>query len=176
MYAYYKIRDMKTQIAKIPSTSDSLDEIYCRPGFLVRRAHQILMGIAEQECAKLGLTPHQHVCVSVLDRCGALDQISLGKAIGMDRATAGELIRRLEMRGLVERTTSPEDNRRKLVGLTSEGRKHVAPSEEIATHITQRLLAPLNATEKKQLVTVLTKLTTALNHQSSTPVEPPTSG
>ncbi|MCK9507357.1 MAG: MarR family winged helix-turn-helix transcriptional regulator [Pigmentiphaga sp.] len=151
----------------------SLHDIYTRPGFLIRRSHQILMGIADRECASIGLTPHQHVCLSVLDRCGALDQMSLGKAIGMDRATVGELIRRLEVKGLVTRSPSVEDSRRKMVELTQAGKAYVTPSEAVADRISNGITAALTEKEKKQLIALLTKLTTQMNHQCSIPLEPP---
>lgn len=164
---------MKKQIPDTSAPAASLHDIYTRPGFLIRRSHQLLMGIADRECAKIGLTPHQHICVSVLDRCGALDQMSLGKAIGMDRATVGELIRRLEARGLVTRTTSAEDSRRKMVELTPEGKEYVAPSEAVAESISRRVTAVFNEKEKKQLIALLTKLTTEMNNQCAIPLEPP---
>jgi len=155
------------------SIPSNLHDIYTRPGFLLRRSHQILMGIAERECAGIGLTPHQHVCLCVLDRCGALDQMSLGKAIGMDRATVGELIRRLEAKGLVTRTQSAQDSRRKLVSLTPEGESYVAPSEAVADRISGGITSVLSEKETRQLIALLTKLTTQLNSQCAIPLEPP---
>jgi hypothetical protein len=69
---------MHTNIVNLLKDQSPLSDLYSRSGFLVRRANQILMGIAEQECAKIGLTPPQHVCLSALHRCDTLDQISLG--------------------------------------------------------------------------------------------------
>ena len=131
---------MHTNIKSIFNGQSPLSDLYSRSGFLVRRANQILMGIAEQECAKIGLTPQQHVCLSALDRCHVLDQISLEKALGMDRATVGQTIRRLEARGLVRRTTSKEDSRRKLVTLTPTGKKLVGPADAAAAQVSGRLL------------------------------------
>lgn len=150
-----------------------LSDLYCRPGFLVRRTNQILMGFAEQESAKIGLTAPQHVCLSALHRFDAVDQISLGKALGMDRATVGQMLHRLESRGLVQRTTSAKDNRRKLVTLTSAGKKLVIPSDAVAERVSERLLTALTPTERKKLVSLLTKIVGTLNDESSTPVEPP---
>ena len=86
-------------------------DLHERPGFLVRRANQILMSLAEQETAKIGLTPPQHVHLLALGRWGALDQITLGKALGIDRATVGQVVGRLEARGLLQRKLDPKDGR-----------------------------------------------------------------
>ena len=175
-YAYYKMNGMaKTNAKTIKALQDQspLSDLYSRPGFLVRRANQILMGFAEQECAKIGLTPPQHVCLSALHRCDTLDQISLGKALGMDRATVGQMLRRLEARGLVRRTISTEDSRRKIVTLTPAGKKMVAPANAAAEQVSERLLTALTPNERKKLVSLLTKVIGALNDESSTPVDPP---
>lgn len=164
---------MHTNIKSIFNGQSPLSDLYSRSGFLVRRANQILMGIAEQECAKIGLTPQQHVCLSALDRCHVLDQISLEKALGMDRATVGQTIRRLEARGLVRRTISTEDSRRKIVTLTPAGKKMVAPANAAAEQVSERLLTALTPNERKKLVSLLTKVIGALNDESSTPVDPP---
>jgi DNA-binding MarR family transcriptional regulator len=164
---------MNTKTVKAGQRRSPLADLYTRPGFLFRRANQILMYIAEQETAEIGLTPPQHVCLIVLNRCAALDQISLGKAIGMDRATVGQVIRRLETRGLVRRTTAPGDARRRVVALTAQGRKLVAPADAAAINVSKRMLASLAPDEKKQLVALLSKVVAALDGESPTPIEPP---
>ncbi len=157
------------------SEVSALEELHARPGFLFRRAGQLVSNIAEQETAKIGLTAPQHVCLIALDRCAALDQISLGKALGMDRATVGEVIRRLEMRGLVERASDAQDARRKIVALTSEGRQLVVAAEEAAHNVSELILAGLSVVERKQLIRLLSKAIVALNDVSVTPVELPLS-
>jgi DNA-binding MarR family transcriptional regulator len=164
---------MSKPSVKIASGISPLDDMYERPGFLFRRASQVLMHIAEQETARIGLTPPQHVCLIVLDRCKALDQIGLGKAIGMDRATVGQVIRRLENRGLVERSTAPGDARRKVVVLTADGRKLVKDANKAALHVSDRMLEPLAPLERQQLTALLSKMVAALNAQAPTPIEPP---
>jgi len=150
-----------------------LDDLYQRPGFLVRRMAQLLMGIAAQETAKIGLTPPQHVCLIALHRTEGLDQITLGKALGMDRATVGQVVRRLEARGLVRRTSAPDDGRRKIVQLTMAGEKLAAPADQAALNVSRRLMQPLTAPERKQLTTLMTQVVKALNEDSSIPLEPP---
>ena len=40
-------------------SSESLTRLYARPGFLLRRAHQISASVFEDECRSVGLTPAQ---------------------------------------------------------------------------------------------------------------------
>ena len=151
----------------------ALAELHMRPGFLFRRAGQLVANIAEQETAKIGLTAPQHVCLIALNRWSAMDQISLGKALGMDRATVGEVIRRLEARSLVERNADERDARRKIVTLTLAGRQLVAIAEEAAHNVSEQLLAGLEPDERKHLIRLLSKAVVALNAVSVTPVALP---
>ena len=56
-------------------------DIYQRPGFLLRRAHQISTAIFERSCAHLGLTPAQYGVLSVLAEQPGVDQSSLARAM-----------------------------------------------------------------------------------------------
>src|SRR4051812_24652898 len=78
-----------------------LFDLYLRPGFLLRRANQIATSINTRECAKCDLTPPQHACLIALDRLPGLDQRRLGKTLGIDRVTVGQVLRGLEGRGLI---------------------------------------------------------------------------
>lgn len=150
-----------------------LFDLYLRPGFLLRRANQIAMGINSQECAELGLTPPQHACLIALDLLPGSDQRGLSRALGIDRVTIGQMLRGLEIRGLVKRKDSQADGRRIKVELTAEGKDLVAPAIA-ATHATsQRILSPLKPREREIFLELLLKLVVALNAESATPVEPP---
>lgn len=93
-----------------------------RPGFLIRRLHQIHVALFLEECAAFGITPVQYSVMTALERAGPLDQASLGREIGIDRANATDVVRRLEERGLLRRSAHAEDSRVKLCSLTTAGR------------------------------------------------------
>lgn len=159
---------------RIPSEAKGLlSELYSRPGFLLRRANQIATGIAMRECAALGLTPPQHSFLVALDQCPGLDQRGLGKMLGIDRVTAGQLLRGLEVRGLIQRTDSTEDGRRKVVTLTSDGERLVGPAVAAARRASSRILSVLEPAERTVFLGLLLKVVMALNEESSTPVESP---
>ncbi len=151
--------------ASAPAEVGLLHDIYARPGFQLRRAYQILMAIAEEECARLGLTPHQQTCMGVLHRCGSLDQNSLARAMGTDRATLGQLLRRLEQRGWIERQTASADQRRKLVALTPQGAARVPQADDVADRVGRRLLAGLTPTEAVEWLALTRKLTGGAEHE-----------
>lgn len=152
---------------------ESLQDLYARPGFLLRRGHQIAVGIFVQECAALGLTPPQHGVLVVVGNAPGLDQAALARALGFDRATVGALVGSLENRGMLRRKSSAADARRKLLVLTPSGRTMLARAQDAVRRTSERLLSPLPAAERKLFVSLLARLTDTLNAASRTPVESP---
>ena len=79
----------------------SLARLYARPGFLLRRVHQISAAVFEDECRAVGLTPAQFGVMTVLRATPGLDQSSLARALGFDKVTVLRVLRGLESRGQV---------------------------------------------------------------------------
>ena len=154
----------------------TLEELYARPGFLLRRAHQIAVGIFVEECAAYGLTPPQHSTLIVIDRCPGLDQAALARAIGFDRATTGQVVEGLESRGLLKRENSRTDKRRKMLVLTPQGRALMKRAASAIQRTSIRLLAPLRPSQRKTFVELLLQLTDDLNRASRSPVRAPVEG
>src|SRR5437588_618773 len=57
----------------------ALDELYRRPGFLIRRAQQIAVSLFLEESGALGITNTQYGILMVLKHRPGTDQISLAK-------------------------------------------------------------------------------------------------
>ena len=89
-----------------------------RPGFLIRRLHQIHLALFAEECLRFGVTPVQYSIMSVLSGQPGLDQASLAHEVGVDRTTLANVVARLEGRDLVKRTQGRTDRRLKHVRLT----------------------------------------------------------
>lgn len=96
--------------------------LYQRPGFLLRRAHQISVGIFEEYCRPLGLTPPQYGVLVLLNASPGSDQSSLARAMGFDKVTTLRLVRGLEERHLVHRALSQRDRRQHQLTLTEAGK------------------------------------------------------
>jgi len=47
--------------------SDSLQDMYRRPGFLLKRCHQVSMAIFLDECSEFNLTQSQYGCLRALE-------------------------------------------------------------------------------------------------------------
>lgn len=146
--------------------------LWDRPGFLVRRLHQIHVAMFHEECGEFGITPVQFGLLTVLDRKSPLDQVSLAAEVGIDRTNVADVISRLESRGLVERRANAADRRTRLVSITEDGRefrRQVHTRMEIAQ---ERFLAPLPPEERAAFMTLLRRLIEANNETGRAPLRP----
>jgi len=150
-----------------------LQRLYLRPGFLLRRAHQLSVGIFEEECREIGLTPSQYGVLTVLDLAGACDQSTVARALGFDRVTTMRVVRGLEARGLLRRAAAADHGRSRRLTLTADGRHTLACGRVQAEHISRRLLSPLQVDEQAQLLRLLRKLCSGLEDAARTRVVPP---
>jgi DNA-binding MarR family transcriptional regulator len=92
-----------------------------RPGFLIRRAHQISQSVFVEECAGLNITATQFGVLWVLGQGVQLDQISIARLLGFDRSTTAMVVKLLEDRKLLLRSPDANDRRRYLLRLTKAG-------------------------------------------------------
>lgn len=151
----------------------NLSKLYARPGFLLRRAHQISAAVFEDECRSVGLTPAQFGVLSVLRASPGLDQSTLARALGFDKVTVLRVLRGLETRGLIERVPAPSSRRNLSISLSVEGLALLKQAQEPAERAYSRLMAPLDNTQQNQLVHLLQLLTTGLESEARAAFVPP---
>jgi DNA-binding MarR family transcriptional regulator len=151
----------------------NLMRLYARPGFLLRRAHQISAAVFEDECRELNITPAQFGVLTVLKTHPGLGQSSLARALGFDKVTVLRVLRGLETRGLVARGPAPDNKRNMCVALTREGEAVLAKAQRPAERAYKRLLAPLDRTQQAQLVHLLQMLTGELEDDARAAFVPP---
>ena len=156
--------------AKLPA---GLSRLYARPGFLLRRAHQISAAVFEDECRELGLTPAQFGVLTVLKNHPGLGQSSLARALGFDKVTVLRVLRGLEARGLVERGPAPDNKRNMCVALTREGEDVLAKGQRPAERAYKRLLAPLDRAQRDALIHLLQLVTGELEDDARAAFVPP---
>ena len=151
----------------------SLSRLYARPGFLLRRAHQISAAVFEDECRDLALTPEQFGVLTVLKSHPGLGQSSLARALGFDKVTVLRVLRGLETRGFVARAPAVDNKRNVSVALTAAGLGVLSEAQKPAEKAYKRLLAPLNRTQQVQLVELLQLLTGELEDDARAAFVPP---
>ncbi len=64
----------------------------------------------------------QYSCLFILERTGPVSQKKLADILRIRPSSVGEILAKLEAKGLICRTPSPEDGRVLLVSLTEEGK------------------------------------------------------
>jgi MarR family transcriptional regulator, lower aerobic nicotinate degradation pathway regulator len=150
----------------------TLKDLYQRPGFLLRRTHQISAAVFENACASVGLTPAQYGVLTVLASEPGLDQTRLARALAFDKVTVMRVCKGLEERGLIERKMSELNRRQMAVVLTPAGKKLLQQARGPAEQAYQRLLSPLSVAQRHQLIEILETLTQGLADEARAPFVP----
>jgi DNA-binding MarR family transcriptional regulator len=158
------------------SGTASLDALYARPGFLMRRAHQISVSLFTQETADLGITSTQYGVLYVLEARGRLDQIGLAQLVGIDRSTAALVVGKLEEAGYIKREEDPDDRRRKLLVLTRRGRKMLDDMAEPARRAQEQALSVFGEPERATFLSLLQTFVCAFNEETRAPIIPEADG
>jgi DNA-binding MarR family transcriptional regulator len=146
-----------------------LKDLQAQPGHLIRRAQQIAVAIFMEECAAFDLTPVQYAAMVAIDEQAGIDATRLSAQVAFDRSTLGNVLERLEARGFVQRYSSPEDKRVKLLKLSPEGRAVVKRAEAAVRRAQDRMLAPLAPKDRKVLLDLLGQLVEVNNGASRAP-------
>lgn len=134
-----------------------------RPGFLVRRLHQIHVALFAEECAPFDITPVQFSVLTALERDAPIDQVTLAGEVGIDRANCTDVLRRLEERALLHRVPSAVDSRAKLCELTPAGRRLLKSLAPAAQRAHDRTIGALPKAERDVFVRSLARLVEANN-------------
>src|SRR5262245_22870620 len=69
--------------------------LWGRPGYLLRRLHQIHYALFFEECAEYEITPVQYGLLTTLSLNPNLDQNSLARELGIDRTNVADVLNRL---------------------------------------------------------------------------------
>ena len=128
------------------------------PGHLVRRAHQIAVAVFMEETGGFGITPVQFAILNALMDDPGEDQVTLSARVAFDAATSGSVIGRLEAKGWLRREPDARDRRRKLLWVTPQGEAAALQMKRAVAKAQGRILGPLQAEERAQLVALLAKL------------------
>jgi DNA-binding MarR family transcriptional regulator len=134
------------------------EELVASTTFLLKR-----LGFAAKERAmeayeRTGLHPYHHAILALLGEAARETQGEIADALGYDRGQLVGLLDELEERGLVERRRDPDDRRRHLVRLTSDGKRTLRRLRALARQIEDEFLAPLGDEERAQLHALLLRL------------------
>ncbi len=123
-------------------------------GQAARRAHDLVTDALVDE--DLG-RQHYTVLASLAEH-GQASQADLGRRLWLDRSDMHAIISLLERRGLIERNPDPTDQRRKVVTITTAGRRTLNQLRNTIQTAQDQILAPLDKGEREQLVALLARI------------------
>ncbi len=141
-----------------------------RPGFLIRRLHQIHVALFQEACGAFEITPLQYSLLSALAERGTADQTSLAADIALDRTTTTGALKRLESRKLVERPVSDDDRRARICRLTPAGTALLGKLESAARDAHKATLGHLSKTEQAAFIAMMQRIVADHDNRDSSAV------
>jgi DNA-binding MarR family transcriptional regulator len=129
-----------------------------KAGFLIAKTHALFHTEADRLLGHGPLGIKAFACLTVIEDEGPLSQQLLGARMRIDRTTIVAVVDALEEAGLVERARDPGDRRAYALQITADGRRWLRGATRKVRDGQERLLAPLTAPEREQLIALLQKL------------------
>jgi DNA-binding MarR family transcriptional regulator len=149
-------RGPTTKLPKAPSWP--LDQ---RPGFLIRRLHQIHVALFQKTCAAFEITPLQYSLLSALEKRGTADQTTLAADVALDRTTTTGALKRLQSRDFIERQIDHGDRRAQRCRLTPSGARLLRQMEMSARKAHLETVADLCKADQKRFIAMMQQIVTA---------------
>ena len=128
------------------------------PGHLIRRLQQVSVALFHSSLERANITPIQYTILVIIEGEPGLDQVSIAIRAVLDASTAGDVLRRLEGRGLIRRETVGHDKRSKVVFLTEDGRHLLAEARPQVNASREHMLSPLTADEQRSFLEMIERL------------------
>jgi len=140
-----------------------------QPGYLMRRMHQISVGIFMAEVEGTGLTPIQFAALQAVSQQPGIDQKTLSKDVALDTSTTGGVIDRLEGRQLIERRANEQDRRARLLYITPAGEDALRGIIPPMLKAQEKILSPLSPAQQKTFMKLMCLLVDENNEHSRAP-------
>lgn len=147
------------------------------PDRLRRRASRLLSLVTAQSdrlmndgLAQVDARKWHYAVLASLQEFGPGSQATLSRRTGIYRSDMVGVLNELAERGLVERTADPDDRRRNVIMITTQGRRRLRRLDKVLGDLHDELLAPLTPAESDQFVHLLTRL---LEHHTQQVPHPP---
>ncbi len=134
------------------------EDIYKQPGHLIRRAHQIATAVFMKEAKSFDLTAVQYSALIVIREHAGTDATRVSDLIDFDRSTIGNVLDRLEKKGLIRRRAGVEDRRTKRLFLAPQGRVVLRKINMKTAKIASDILAPLPAADRAHFMRLMARL------------------
>jgi MarR family transcriptional regulator, lower aerobic nicotinate degradation pathway regulator len=155
-----------------PPKGDTSWPLEQRPGYLIRRLHQIHVALFQEKCAAFEITPLQYSLLTALAKRGTADQTTLAADIALDRTTTTGALKRLQSRRFVDRSTARHDRRAQLCRLTKAGSTLLKKMEKPARTAHLDTIADLSKADQKRFVAMMQKVVAARSGETGATAAP----
>jgi DNA-binding MarR family transcriptional regulator len=143
-----------------------------RPGYLIRRLHQIHVALFQEKCAAFEITPLQYSLLTALAKRGTADQTTLALDIALDRTTTTGALKRLQSRGFVDRATAHHDRRSQACRLTRAGAALLRRMEKSARAAHLETVDALSKADQKRFIAMMRKIVTVRSRKREAATAP----
>jgi DNA-binding MarR family transcriptional regulator len=128
------------------------------PTWLLSRSSGQAHRLLADAFAAAGARGYHYRMLATLEDLGPASQATVGRRAEMDRSDVVAALNELEADDFVERAPDPDDGRRKIVTITTAGRRRLKKLDEVVGSVQEQLLEPLSAAERAQLVSLLGRI------------------
>jgi DNA-binding MarR family transcriptional regulator len=141
------------------------EELLSSPLFLLKRLGMKAKEESYEAYTDAGVHPYPYASLATLAEGERETQGAIADALGYDRGQLVGLLDELEERKLIVRRRDPDDRRRHLVEMTTDGKRKLRRLRTLAAENEDHFLEPLTRAEREQLHALLLKL--AEKHEPS---------
>lgn len=119
--------------------------------YLIGRLHRILRRRLGEAISPFGLTVQQYTVLAVLGARGQLSNAQLAERSFVTPQAANEMVKIMEERGWIERSTAPDHGRIIHLRLAEAGRAVLADAHTAAAKLEDEMLAGIGAKDRQCL-------------------------
>ena len=135
-------------------------------GYLLNRCAAEMAARFQKELEPYGVSLAQWGAMLAIHEKGSASPSDVAARVGIDRGAASRLIARMEANGLVERRMHDDDGRSVVLFLSPSARRKMPDLIARSRRVNREALALLPKKEGKALLSSLSRLLDALQHQS----------
>jgi DNA-binding MarR family transcriptional regulator len=136
------------------------------PGFAIVETFRALRHAMDDALREFDLTTPQFGVMACLGHSGGLCGADMARIHHLTPQTMNTIIQNMERRGLIERSPDPSGGKQLHARLTPRGHELLDRAMERSMAVQERLLSPLDQEERRTLVALLNRCSTAMEREA----------